>query len=263
MPLLHDTEERIYMSKIKDAFRNGRAFIPFITCGYPSIEETEKIVIEAVKNGADIIELGIPFSDPTAEGDVVQGANVCALSNGITTDDIFKFVSELRKKVTVPIVFMTYANVVFSYGAEKFIGSCAELGVDGIILTDLPFEEKDEFLPVCRKYGVELISAIAPTSRERTAMIAKDAEGFVYIACGSYTPKLADDLSTIVRVVRENTDIPCVIGINDPTPEMAGEMAGISDGIIAGSEIIKLIEKHRDNSAEIVGEYVKSMKNAS
>ena len=167
------------MSNIAKAFEGGKAFIPFVTCGDPDLETTAKIVREMAANGADLIELGIPFSDPTAEGPVIQGANIRALSGGVTTDKIFDFVRELRKDVTVPLVFMTYANVVFSYGAERFIGTCRQIGIDGLILPDLPYEEKDEFLPVCRKYDVDLISLIAPTSADRAAMIAKDADGII------------------------------------------------------------------------------------
>ena len=169
------------MSKIAQAFARGKAFIPFITCGDPDLETTAAAVRAAVENGADLIELGIPFSDPTAEGPVIQGANLRALQDGVTTDQIFGLVRDLRRDVTIPLVFMTYANVVFSYGAERFFSACRETGIDGLILPDLPFEEKEEFLPVCRRYGVELISLIAPTSKDRIAMIAREADGFLYV----------------------------------------------------------------------------------
>lgn len=169
------------MSNIRKAFENGKAFIAFITCGDPDLETTAAAVRAAVSNGADLIELGIPFSDPTAEGPVIQGANLRALHGGITTDKIFAFVKELRHDVEVPMVFMTYANVVFSYGAERFIAKCKEAKIDGLILPDLPFEEKEEFLPTCHQYGIDLVSLIAPTSENRIAMIAKEAEGFLYI----------------------------------------------------------------------------------
>lgn len=254
------------MSKIRNAFEKGKAFIPFITCGDPDLEATGKIVREAVKNGADLIELGIPFSDPTAEGPVIQGANIRALSGGVTTDSIFDFVRELRKDITIPLVFMTYANVVFSYDAEKFISACAETGIDGIILPDLPYEEKNEFQPICRKYGVDLISLIAPTSNERIAMIAKEAEGFLYIVSSlgvtGTRSEITTDLASIIKAVRENTDIPCAIGFGISTPEQAQKMAAVSDGVIVGSAIIKLIEKHGKCSAGVVGEYVKNMKEA-
>ena len=254
------------MSNIKKAFENGKAFIPFITCGYPDLETTAKVIRTAVRNGADLIELGIPFSDPTAEGPVIQEANLRALSGGITTDKIFSFVREMRRETEVPMVFMTYANVVFSYGAEKFISACSEIGIDGLILPDLPFEEKDEFLPVCRKYGVDLISMIAPTSENRIAMIAKEAEGFLYIVSSlgvtGVRSEIKTDLTGIMEVVRKNTDLPCAIGFGISTPEQAKKMAAVSDGVIVGSAIIKLIGKYGKDSPDYIGPYIKSMKDA-
>ena len=254
------------MSNIRKAFENGKAFIAFITCGDPDLETTAKVVRAAAENGADLIELGIPFSDPTAEGPVIQGANLRALTGGITTDKIFAFVKELRRDVKVPMVFMTYANVVFSYGAEKFISTCREIEIDGLILPDLPFEEKEEFQPLCRQYDINLISLIAPTSENRIAMIAKEAEGFVYIVSSlgvtGTRSEIKTDLASIINVVRENTDVPCAIGFGISTPEQAKKMADISDGAIVGSAIIKLLEKHGKDAPRYVGEYVKSMKNA-
>lgn len=252
--------------RIREAFVDGKAFIPFITCGDPDLETTGKLVRSAVKSGADLIELGIPFSDPTAEGSVIQGANIRALQGGVTTDKIFDFVRELRKDVTIPLVFMTYANVVFSYGAEDFIRTCKKIGIDGIILPDLPFEEKEEFSPLCKQYDVALISLIAPTSDKRIAMIAREAEGFLYIVSSlgvtGTRSEITTDLSSIIKVVRENTDIPCAIGFGISTPGQAKEMAEIADGVIVGSAIIKLIEKYGRESIKTVEEYVISMKEA-
>ena len=254
------------MSRIKEAFAKGKAFIPFITCGDPDMETTEQTVREMVRNGADLIELGIPFSDPTAEGPVIQGANIRALSAGTTTDKVFDLVRRLRTDVTVPMVFMTYANVVYSYGAERFIGTCREIGIDGLILPDLPFEEKDEFLSVCRENGVELISLIAPTSADRIAMIAKDAEGFIYIVSSlgvtGVRTQITTDISALVKVVRENTDVPCAVGFGISTPEQAKKMSEYADGVIVGSAIVRQIAEHGKNSAKPVGEYVRSMKDA-
>ena len=254
------------MSNIRKAFENGKAFIAFITCGDPNLATTAEAVKEAVRNGADLIELGIPFSDPTAEGPVIQGANIRALKGGVTTDKIFDFVRELRKEVTVPMVFMTYANVVFSYGSEKFIAICKEIGMDGLILPDVPFEEKEEFQSICDRYDIDFISLIAPTSENRIAMIAKEAKGFLYIVSslgvtGTRT-EIKTDLSSIMEVVRRNTDVPCAIGFGISTPEQAKKMAGLSDGAIVGSAIIKLLEKYGTEAPKYVGEYVKSMKNA-
>ena len=254
------------MSKIKSAFENGKAFIPFITCGDPDLDTTEKIVREAVKNGADLIELGIPFSDPTAEGPVIQGANIRALAGGVTTDKIFDMVKKLREDLSIPMVFMTYANVVFSYGAEKFICTCHDIGIDGLILPDLPYEEKDEFLPICEKYDVDLISLIAPTSDKRIGVISKDAKGFIYIVSSlgvtGTRSEITTDLGSVVSVIRQNTDVPCAVGFGISTPEQASKMASLSDGAIVGSAIIKIIEKYGKVSPKHVGEYIKSMKDA-
>lgn len=254
------------MSNIAKAFANGKAFIPFITCGDPDLATTAAAVRAMAANGADLIELGIPFSDPTAEGPVIQGANIRALKAGTTTDKVFDFVRELRRDVSIPLVFMTYANVVFSYGAERFISACAEIGIDGMILPDLPYEEKDEFLPICRKYGVDLISMIAPTSENRIAMIAKEAEGFLYIVSSlgvtGTRSEIRTDLASIVKVVRQNTKTPCAIGFGISTPEQAAKMAGIADGAIVGSAIIKLLEQYGKDAPEHIGAYVKSMKDA-
>ena len=254
------------MSKIAEAFGNGKAFIPFITCGDPDLETTAAVVRAAVANGADLIELGIPFSDPTAEGPVIQEANLRALQGGVTTDKVFDLVRELRTDVTIPMVFMTYANVVFSYGAEKFISTCKEIGIDGLILPDLPFEEKEEFLPLCEEYGVDLISLIAPTSENRIAMIAKEAKGFIYLVSSlgvtGVRSEIKTDLQSIVNVIRANTDTPVAIGFGISKPEQAAKMAGISDGAIVGSAIIKILAEHGRDAAPYVGEYVKSMKDA-
>lgn len=254
------------MSKIRYAFENGKAFIAFITCGDPDLATTAAAVRAAVANGADLIELGIPFSDPTAEGPVIQGANLRALRGGITTDQIFDFVKELRRDVKVPMVFMTYANVIFSYGADRFISTCKDIEIDGLIIPDLPFEEKEEFLPFCHKYGVDLVSLIAPTSENRIAMIAKEAEGFLYIVSSlgvtGMRSEIKTDLASMIKVVRENTDVPCAIGFGISTPEQAKKMADLSDGAIVGSAIIKLLETYGKDAPKCIGEYVKSMKDA-
>lgn len=254
------------MSNIKTAFESGKAFIAFITCGDPDLETTKAAVRAAAENGADLIELGIPFSDPTAEGPVIQEANLRALKGGVTTDKIFAMVKELRTDVTIPMVFMTYANVVFSYGAEKFISICQEIGIDGLILPDLPFEEKEDFLPLCHQYKVDLISFIAPTSKNRIAMIAGEAEGFLYLVSSlgvtGTRSQITTDLASIMEIIRQNTNIPCAIGFGISTPEQARQMAALADGAIVGSAIIKLLAQHKENAPEYIGRYVKSMKDA-
>ena len=255
------------MSNIKNAFAHGKAFIPFITCGDPDLATTAAAVRAAVSNGASLIELGVPFSDPTAEGPVIQGANLRALTGGVTTDKIFDLVRDLRKDVTVPMVFMTYANVVFSYGMERFLSVAAEAGMDGLILPDVPFEEKEEFAPACRKYGLDLISLIAPTSEGRIARIAKDAEGFVYcvssLGVTGVRSEITTDVGAMVRLVKEaNPDIPCAVGFGISTPEQAAKMAALSDGAIVGSAIIRLLEKYGTDAPAHIGEYVRAMAGA-
>ena len=254
------------MSNIKKAFEHGKAFIAFVTCGDPSLETTEELVLAMEHAGADLIELGIPFSDPTAEGPVIQGANLRALSGGVTTDKIFDMVARLRQKTQIPMVFMTYANVVFSYGTERFIKRAADLGMDGLILPDVPFEEKEEFDSVCKKYGIDLISLIAPTSHERIAQIAKDAEGFVYCVSslgvtGTRT-NITTDIGAMVKLVKQAKDIPCAVGFGISTPEQAKKMAAQSDGAIVGSAIVKLCAQYGRDCVPYVKEYVKSMKDA-
>lgn len=254
------------MSNIKKAFENGKAFIAFITCGDPDTDTTISAVREAVKNGADLIELGIPFSDPTSEGPVIQSANVRALKNGITTDKVFNLVKVLRQDVKVPMVFMTYANVVFSYGAEKFINTCKEIGIDGLILPDIPYEEKEEFNDICHKYDVDLISFVAPTSENRIAMIAKEAEGFIYVVSSlgvtGKRSEITTDLNLIVKIIRENTKVPCAIGFGISSPKQAKEMSNIADGVIVGSAIVELLGKYGKDAPKYIGEFVKEMKDS-
>lgn len=253
-------------NKITEAFAKGKAFIPFITCGDPSLEITEQLVYAMEEAGADLIELGIPFSDPTAEGTVIQEANVRALSGGVTTDKVFDMVAKIRQKTAIPMVFMTYANVVFSYGTEHFIKKAAEVGMDGLILPDVPFEEKEEFDTVCKQYGLDLISLIAPTSHERITQIAKEANGFVYCVSslgvtGTRT-QITTDIGGMVKLVKAVKDIPCAVGFGISTPEQAKKMAAQSDGAVVGSAIVKLCAAHGENCVPYVKEYVKSMKDA-
>lgn len=254
------------MSKIESAFINGKAFIAFITCGDPDLAVTEAAIYAAVENGADIIELGIPFSDPTAEGIVIQNANIRALAGGVTTDKIFGMVKKVRQNITIPLVFMTYANVIFSYGKEKFLGKCKECSIDGLILPDIPFEEKEEFLPQCHKYGIDLISMIAPTSTNRIAMIAKEAEGYIYIVSSfgvtGTRNEINTDLESILNVVRKYTSIPCAIGFGISTPEQAKKFGEIANGVIVGSAIVKIIGQYGQGAPVHVGQYIKEMKTA-
>lgn len=252
--------------KITEAFSRGKAFIPFVTCGDPSLDVIEKIVNAMVEAGADLIELGIPFSDPTAEGPVIQGANLRALSGGVTTDKVFDMVEKIRKNTDVPMVFMTYANVVFSYGTERFCKRAQEVGMDGLILPDVPYEEKEEFAEVADKYGLDLISLIAPTSHERIATIAKNAEGFVYcvssLGVTGMRSQITTDIGAMVKLVKAQKDIPCAVGFGISTPEQAKKMAVQADGVIVGSAIVKFCESYGADCVPYIKEYVKSMKDA-
>lgn len=252
------------MNKIASAFQNGKAFIPFITCGDPDLATTARIIRAAAQNGADVIELGIPFSDPTAEGPVIQSANLRALKNGVTTDKIFAMVQQLKTEIEVPLVFMTYANVVFSYGIEKFMKACQDSGIDGLILPDVPFEEKSEFQSYCQQYNICFISLIAPTSEKRIIKIAQEAEGFIYIVSSlgvtGIRNNISSDIPAMVSLIRKNTDIPCAVGFGISTPEQAAKMAEISDGAIVGSAIVSLIEQHGTTSDTVVGAFIRQMK---
>lgn len=254
------------MTKIADAFANGKAFIPFLTCGDPDLETTEKLIGAIAEAGADLIELGIPFSDPTAEGPVIQDANQRALSAGTTTDKIFDMVRRVRQTVSIPMVFMTYANVIFSYGADRFLKTAAEIGMNGIIVPDVPFEEKQEFEPLCQKYGLDQISMIAPTSRDRIRAIAEQANGFLYCVSslgvtGTRTA-ITTDISAMVKLVKEVKDIPCAVGFGISTPEQAESMCRQADGAIVGSAIVKLIAQYGRDSVQPVADYVRTMKTA-
>lgn len=256
------------MIKISDAFQNGKAFIPFITCGDPDLATTRKLVNVMVANGADLVELGIPFSDPTAEGPVIQGANLRALSKGCTTDDVFELVRQLRQEdgLTVPMVFMTYANVVYHYGTEKFLAKAAEVGMQGLILPDVPYEEKEDFDPACKKYGLELISLIAPTSNDRIKTIAADANGFVYcvssLGVTGVRSTITTDIGAMVKLVKDSKDIPACVGFGISNAETAKKMAQHADGVIVGSAIVKLIGQYGTEAAPYVAEFVKSIKDA-
>ncbi len=251
---------------IREAFAAGKAFIPFITCGDPSLAVTEELVYAMEEAGADLIELGIPFSDPTAEGPVIQSANERALAGGVTTDKIFEMVSRIREKTSIPLLFMTYANVVFSYGTERFVRTASEIGMNGLILPDVPFEEKEEFDTVCKKYGIELVSLIAPTSHARIAKVAAEAGGFVYcvssLGVTGVRTSITTDVGAMIKLVKQAKDIPCAVGFGISTPEQAKAMAAKADGVIVGSAIVKLCKQYGEECVPYVKEYVREMKDS-
>jgi tryptophan synthase alpha chain len=254
------------MNRIENAFVNGKAFIPFITAGDPNLEITAQLVNRMSDQGADLIELGIPFSDPIAEGSVIQSADYRALTAGVTTDKIFAMVKDIRKTCNTPIAFMTYANPVFSYGSEKFLMQCRNTGIDALIIPDIPYEENDEVKPLCTKYGITLISMIAPTSKKRICMIAKEAQGFIYCVSSmgvtGVRNEINDNVQKMICRVKEVKDIPCAIGFGISTQEQASQMAEISDGVIVGSAIVSIVEQYGTDCVPYVEEYIKKIKAA-
>lgn len=248
---------------IERAFDHGKAFVAFVTCGDPDLDTTKKIILALERAGCDLIELGIPFSDPTAEGPVIQEANERGLSNGCTTDDVFEMIKEVRKETSIPMVFMTYANVVFHYGTDKFCQKMIDANMSGMILPDVPYEEKDEFETVCHQYGLDFIRMIAPTSHDRIKMIANDAQGFLYcvssLGVTGTRSKITTNVNEMVDIVRSVSDIPCGIGFGISTPEQAKKMTEKADAAIVGSAIIKIIAKYGKEAPDHVEAYVRSM----
>lgn len=254
------------MSRIREAFKDKKAFIPFLTAGDPCLEKTAEYILEMEKAGADLIEIGIPFSDPIAEGPVIQEADLRALAAGTTTDRIFDMVQEIRKQVRVPLVFMTYLNPVFHYGYERFFRRCRACGIDGIIIPDLPFEEQEELKPTANKNGVEVITLVAPTSRQRIREIAEEAEGFLYLVSSmgvtGMRNRISTDLKGMIREIREVSEIPVAVGFGIHTPDQAEQIAGIADGVIVGSAVVRLIAQDQGNAAKEISAYVQEMKQA-
>lgn len=254
------------MNRIQKVFENKKAFIPFITAGDPDLSVTEELVPAMAEAGADLIEIGIPFSDPVAEGIVIQEADMRALASGTTTDKIFDSVRRIRLKTDVPLAFMTYINPIFAYGVDKFMKQAADCGIDALIVPDMPFEERQELLPACRQYGLVLIYLVAPTSRERAQAIARESEGFVYcvssLGVTGVRKEITTNIKEMVETVKQGKNVPCAIGFGISTPEQAAKMAGIADGAIVGSAIIKLLEQYGTAAPEQIGAYVKRMKDA-
>lgn len=254
------------MSRVGDVFKNNKAFIPFVTAGDPNLETTEKLVIAMAEAGADLIELGIPFSDPVAEGVVIQRADERALRAGTTTDRIFDTVRRIRAVTDVPLAFMTYINPIFVYGPEKFLRNCRDCGVDAVIVPDLPFEEKGEIKAYCQQYGIALISLIAPTSDARIGAIAREAEGFVYVVSSlgvtGVRSEIVTDLGKMIERVKAEKAIPCAVGFGISTPDQAREVSKVADGVIVGSAIVKLVEQYGEDAVAPVRDYVCTMKQA-
>lgn len=254
------------MNRIAEAFYNQKAFIGFLTAGDPSLEKSEEYILEMARAGADLIEIGIPFSDPVAEGEVIEKADQRALAAGTTTDGVFELAARVRVKVNIPLVLLTYLNPVFTYGYERFFQKCEESGIDGIIIPDLPFEERGEIAGIAKAHGVIPITMIAPTSEERIQKLAEQAEGFIYLVSSmgvtGVRSEIVTDLPKIVSKIRKATDVPVAVGFGVARPEQAKEIASFADGAIVGSKIVSLIEQCGDKAAEPLYGYVKEMKEA-
>jgi tryptophan synthase alpha chain len=253
------------MSRISQAFKNKKSLIIFITGGDPDIETTENLIPEITEAGADLIEIGIPFSDPVFDGPVIQAANKRALESDTTTDKLFDMVARVKRKMQIPLLFMSYLNPINTYGKERFLSACRKTGIDGIIVPDLPFEEKDELSENCTQFGIDLISLVTPeTSNERIAMIAKKAKGFLYcvssIGVTGMRSTINTDIEKVVVQAKKFANVPCAIGFGISNPSQARDMAKIADGVIVGSAIVKIIEEHGRNCIEPVKNFIKIMK---
>ncbi|MDO4167089.1 MAG: tryptophan synthase subunit alpha [Eubacteriales bacterium] len=251
------------MNRIQNAFQDKKAFIGFVTAGDPNLDKTQEFVLEMERAGAALVELGIPFSDPIAEGPVIQEANLRALSAGCTTDKLFDMVAELRTKTQIPLVFLAYANTLYKYGYKKFCNRCKEVGIDGMIIPDMPFEEKQELAPIAREYGLSLISMIAPTSEERIRTIASEADGFIYVVSSlgvtGVRSNITTDVGSIIQSIREVTDTPAAVGFGINTKEQVHQYSSIADGAIVGSAIVKIVAEYQDAAAPKIYDYVSEM----
>lgn len=241
-----------------------KALITFITAGDPDFETTEKTALEMFENGADIIELGVPFSDPIAEGLTIQSSSLRSLKNGTNLDDIFTMVDHIRQKTDKPLILMMYLNTIYVYGTEKFFALCEEKGIDGVIVPDMPYEERDEILPYAKKYGVHNINLVSPASHDRIKEIAADSEGFLYcVSSNGVTGVRSDfktDFDTFFDLIKENASCPYCVGFGISSPEQAKKMSSYCDGVIVGSAIVKIMEEKGRDCVKAVGEFSKSLK---
>ena len=255
------------MSRIHDVFRLGKhkILIPYVTVGYPSIDDTLKVVPLLAASGSDMIELGIPFSDPLADGATIQQASFSALKNGVTPEVCLETAAKLHKQVDIPQLFMTYYNPVFHYGLEKFSRDCVTAGVSGLIIPDLPPEEASPLEATTRKHGLDLIYLLAPNSTdERIKLVASQAQGFIYLVSVSGVTgarkTLPPDLADFVDRVRKVTTKPLCVGFGISSPEQATQVARLADGVIVGSRIIQLMEA--EDALISVGKFIRELRYA-
>lgn len=264
--LLHGTEGRIFMNKIGDAFKDETAFVAYLMAGDPDLDSSAEYILTAQEAGADLVEIGIPFSDPVAEGDVIQQASLRALDAGARLNKVFDMVESIKDKMRVPMAFMTYLNPVYVYGYERFFSKCVDIGISGVIIPDLPYEEQEEVKSVAVKYGVAVITLIAPTSKERVAEIAAQAEGFIYLVSSmgvtGVRSDIVTDVASIIGDIKKVTDIPVGVGFGISTPQQAKDFAVIADGVIVGSAIVKIIGDYGKEANKPLYDYIKSMTNA-
>ena len=262
--LLPGTKERLFMTKIKDAFSNGTAFISYIMAGDPNLQKSAEYILAAQDAGASLVEIGIPFSDPIAEGEIIQAASIRAINAGARLDGVLDMAESIKDRVKIPLVFMTYLNPVFVYGYDRFFSRCRDIGICGIIIPDMPYEEQGEAKEYASKYGVEIITLIAPTSAKRIERLSENAEGFIYLVSSmgvtGVRSEIRADLSSIVSEIRKYTDIPISVGFGISTPEQAREYSKMADGVIVGSAIVKIIGEHGENAEKPLFDYIKTMK---
>lgn len=255
------------MSDLSRAFERGKALIAFLTAGDPTIEDSVRFVKTMEDAGADIIEIGVPFSDPVADGPVIMEADVRAMEHHIHLPQALEEARRIREVSAIPLVFLTYYNPVFSYGLERFFRDCAALGVGGVIIPDLPLEEQGEVRPFADQYGVDLIQLVAPTSRERIRTIAENATGFLYIVSSLGVTGMRDDfareIGNTIAAAREVTDVPCAVGFGIHTPEQARRMAAVADGVITGSGVVDIIGRFGAEADEPLAAYIRGLKEAA
>lgn len=253
------------MNNIKKAFEN-KALIGFLMAGDPDLNTTKEVIISMAKAGCDMVELGVPFSDPIAESSVVQSANLRALKSETYLKGIFDMIQEVRNTTQISIILHTYINPVFNYGYEEFFMKCSEVNVCGIVVPDLPYEEKSEIKEYADKYGVDIISFVVPENIDRVKMIAKEATGFIYfvpsIGSTSSMEGHFKEITSIIDILKENTNIPIALGFGINTTQQAEFFSEIADGIIVGNAIVKIVEKYGKDSPSQVFDYVKTMKSA-
>lgn len=252
------------MSNLKEIFTDKKAFIPFVVADDPDVETTVESVLTLAKNGADIVELGIPFSDPVADGPVIQKADLRAFKAGVSTEVVFEIVEKIRQESNVPIVFLTYLNIPFKYGYEKFCQRCQKLNISGLVIPDAPIEEQGELRPIAEQFGVDLIPLVAPTSGKRIEKIAQSATGFIYVVSSLGVTGVRDDLaiqqlSKTITQIKQVTDIPVAIGFGIHSPEQVEKLASITDGIIIGSAVVKIIAERGDIQSNLA-QYAQQIK---